>query len=196
MGTHLKGGEFQSDKYPTCPAGKVPLSTKDPMAQDLLWEYAQRRRAVDAEFSGDLETALIAKGFDFVGGPSQRMWPRSPIPMRLHCPECCALHIDEGEFATKPHHTHACQTCGNVWRPAVVETVGVKFLPGFKNAPAVDCERVEVILGGKTRIWSWPFELNDAERKDVMREQKVVRDGGSSEELDRLGKLKTHWWPA
>lgn len=57
----------------------------------------------------------------------------SPIPMRLRCPGCCALHIDEGDFATKTHHTHACQECGEVWRPAVVPTVGVKFLPGFKN---------------------------------------------------------------
>lgn len=57
----------------------------------------------------------------------------SPIPMRLICPACSAPHIDEGEFATKPHHTHACQSCGNVWRPAIVATVGVQFLPGFKN---------------------------------------------------------------
>jgi hypothetical protein len=63
MGAHLKDGEFQSDKYPTTPAGKVPLSVKDPTAQDLLWEYAQRRRRVDAEFSADLETALLRAGF-------------------------------------------------------------------------------------------------------------------------------------
>lgn len=68
MGDHLViGGDgrkvFQSDKYPSCPAGKVPLSTRDPMAQDLLWEYAQRRREVDSEFSADLEDALKADGF-------------------------------------------------------------------------------------------------------------------------------------
>jgi hypothetical protein len=56
-----------------------------------------------------------------------------PIPMRLFCPACNHLHIDDEEFATKPHHTHACQNCGNVWRPAIVNTVGVQFLPGFKN---------------------------------------------------------------
>jgi hypothetical protein len=66
-----------------------------------------------------------------------------PIPMRIPCPgtverngmqvTCGVLHIDEGEFATKPHHTHACQACGMVWRPAVVPTVGVRFLPGYKN---------------------------------------------------------------
>lgn len=59
--------------------------------------------------------------------------PSKPIPMRLPCPECKALHVDEGAFAKKLHHTHACQNCGNVWRPAVVDTVGVRFLPGFKN---------------------------------------------------------------
>jgi hypothetical protein len=63
MGSHLIDGEFQSDKYPTTPRGKVPLSVKDPMAADLLWEYAQRRRAVDAEFSADLEAALRAAGY-------------------------------------------------------------------------------------------------------------------------------------
>lgn len=63
MGAHLIDGEFQSDKYPTTPRGKVPLSVKDKAAQDLLWEYAQRRRAVDAEFSEDLETALRAQGY-------------------------------------------------------------------------------------------------------------------------------------
>jgi hypothetical protein len=64
MGAHLnEAGKFQSDKYPTTPAGKVPLSVEDPTAQDLLWEYAQRRRSVDAEFSDDLETALREAGY-------------------------------------------------------------------------------------------------------------------------------------
>jgi hypothetical protein len=60
---------------------------------------------------------------------------QKPIPMRLLCEACRELHIDEGEFATRPHHTHACQHCGSVWRPAVVATVGVQFLPGFLNKP-------------------------------------------------------------
>lgn len=56
-----------------------------------------------------------------------------PIPMRIPCPRCGVLHVDKGEYATKPHHTHACQSCGEVWRPALVATVGVQFLPGFKD---------------------------------------------------------------
>jgi hypothetical protein len=66
MGRHVNAeGEFQSDKYPTCPAGKVPLSTRDPMARDLLAEYARRRASVDKEFSDDLYVCLHTTG---VGG--------------------------------------------------------------------------------------------------------------------------------
>lgn len=63
-----------------------------------------------------------------------------PVPMRLICPgrnpdgtPCARLHIDEPPFDAKPHHTHACQHCGEVWRPALCATVGVQFLPGYKN---------------------------------------------------------------
>lgn len=67
--------------------------------------------------------------------PSERVIAalEHPIPMLLHCPICSVRHIDVGIFANKPHHTHACQHCGHVWRPAIVATVGVQFLPGFKN---------------------------------------------------------------
>ena len=58
------------------------------------------------------------------------------IPMILHCPMCNARHIDEAEFSEVAHHTHACQSCGHVWRPAKVNTHGVRFLPGYTNAGA------------------------------------------------------------
>jgi rubredoxin len=58
------------------------------------------------------------------------------IPMILNCPECGARHIDEGPFAEVAHHTHACQGCGFVWRPAKVNTHGVQFLPGYQNPAA------------------------------------------------------------
>lgn len=56
------------------------------------------------------------------------------LPMLLWCPECGARHVDAGPFARKVHHTHACQSCGMTWRPAVKPTVGVQFLPGFKDS--------------------------------------------------------------
>jgi len=64
MGDHINAdGKFQSDKYPTCPAGKVPLSTADPMAQDLLWIYAGRRTDIDAGFAVDLMYCLKDDGY-------------------------------------------------------------------------------------------------------------------------------------
>ena len=53
-------------------------------------------------------------------------------PLLLWCPSG-HRHVDKGEYSTKPHHTHACQECGIVWRPAIGPTVGVQFLPGFKS---------------------------------------------------------------
>src|ERR1700753_1896121 len=64
---------------------------------------------------------------------SRKAVPIEPVKLLLWCPECGERHIDVGEFATKLHHTHACQACGMVWRPAIQPTVGVQWLPGFKN---------------------------------------------------------------
>lgn len=68
----------------------------------------------------------------------------APIAMILRCSACGERHIDEGEFATKPHHTHACQFCGEVWRPAIGPTVGVKFLPGFKSTGSVQPNSIPI----------------------------------------------------
>lgn len=76
-----------------------------------------------------------------------------PIPMLIHCPMCSGRHIDEGEFATKPHHTHACQHCGHTWRPAIVATVGVQFLPGFKNEEPVPTESELKAMMQDQRYW-------------------------------------------
>ena len=63
-------GTFQSDKYPTVPAGLVPLSVRDRSAQDLLWDYAARREPVDREFSRDLREALRNAGCQVEGRPA------------------------------------------------------------------------------------------------------------------------------
>jgi len=54
-----------------------------------------------------------------------------PIPMLLRCPaqDCGSIHLDEDEWAVRPHKTHQCQICGEEWRPANVPTVGVVSLP-------------------------------------------------------------------
>lgn len=63
-----------------------------------------------------------------------------PIPMLLFCPKCGTQHIDAPEdheidkgshvdivldWANPPHKSHLCHTCGNIWRPADIETTGV-----------------------------------------------------------------------
>lgn len=65
MSSHIVNGQFQSDKYPTCPPGKVPLSVTDPLAQGLLWEYAELHRVAhdDREFADDLQLALREAGY-------------------------------------------------------------------------------------------------------------------------------------
>jgi len=55
------------------------------------------------------------------------------VPLLLTCPLCGFRHVDEGEMATRLHHTHECYSCGMTWRPAMVSTVGVRHLPGFRN---------------------------------------------------------------
>ncbi len=58
MGHHLVNGEFQSDKYPWCKRGFVPLKLTDPDARAVLNEYARRREKKDPEFSSDLWMAI------------------------------------------------------------------------------------------------------------------------------------------
>ena len=111
--------------------------------QDLGAAERNYRNAIEESRKGkrELATELSAHGGLLLvqhlraSQPATERGGEKPtaLPMRLPCPSCGALHIDEGEFATKSHRTHSCQSCGMTWRPAVVPTVGVRFLPGFKN---------------------------------------------------------------
>ncbi len=55
--------------------------------------------------------------------------PRSPIKMILYCPTCGHQHIDKGEWEHRRHRKHLCESCGGIWKPSNVYTVGVEFLP-------------------------------------------------------------------
>ena len=73
--------------------------------------------------------------------------------MLLTCPSCGARHIDKGEFATKAHHTHACQRCGMCWRPAIVATTGVRFLPGYKDGNRMTDAHAETAVRAIYERW-------------------------------------------
>ena len=66
-------------------------------------------------------------------GTTGALDPEVPVPLWISCPKCGEQHVDAGEWATRVHSTHSCQFCGLTWRPAVVATVGVQFLPGFRD---------------------------------------------------------------
>lgn len=103
----------------------MSLISKDAMRWAEIIQTLRTRWADIFHAREELEAfiEIASKGFD----------ADKPIPIKINCPNCGASHVDEGEFATKRHHTHSCQTCGLTWRPAIVHTVGVQFLPGFKN---------------------------------------------------------------
>lgn len=98
---------------------RLARSTLDYEPVNVTGESAMHLLAETMALSKQLAEALLA-----------------PVPMLLWCPECGERHIDKDGFELKPHHTHACQHCGHVWRPAIEATCGVQFLPGFKNGGA------------------------------------------------------------
>lgn len=69
--------------------------------------------------------------------------PVAPIPMFLTCPICKTQHVDEDEWATRPHKTHLCADCGWEWKVANVPTVGVRRcdLSGAVALLDTACER-------------------------------------------------------
>lgn len=112
-------------------AEATPTLTYNDRDWEIIWRFAE---ALGFEAGEPQLTVARVLGR---ASDAKRAWlaASAPVPMRLNCPECGELHLDEGEFATKSHYTHSCQKCGLTWRPAVVATVGVRFLPGFKNEP-------------------------------------------------------------
>jgi hypothetical protein len=102
--------------------------SKDRLEVKRLKDLLHEERAKFAEHLDQIQQSYN-KNLELV----RQEGSNAPVPMIMACPSCGERHVDEGEFATRPHHTHACQACGFVWRPAKVATVGVHFLPGMKN---------------------------------------------------------------
>lgn len=96
------------------------------------------RVTVTLEGPGTFEEYLDLHQRMYAGDEVSLAPPRAPVPLPLllWCPECGARHVDAGAWATRPHKVHACQSCGHQWRPALVYTVGVQFLPGTKDGDA------------------------------------------------------------
>lgn len=123
--------------------------------------------------------------------PTNQSPARQPaIPMILNCPGCAARHIDEGDFATtKLHHTHSCQHCGVTWRPALANTVGVPFLPGFKDPTGHVLEQIMDERKAQDAQWGGPDhdDEKDCEEWIVIAEIQLEKASsfiGAGEEID------------
>jgi len=59
----------------------------------------------------------------------------------MFCQSCGKLHVDIGEWATRPHKTHLCVDddsgpgCGARWKPSEYPTVGVATLQDTMYLP-------------------------------------------------------------
>lgn len=142
MGSHINAdGQFQSDKYPTCPPGKVPLSVNDKTAQSLLWEYAQRRRVVDAEFSDDLEAALKAAGYEPPTGEE--------ADDDFQC-EGCGKSIRAGDKYTTTmdgcylceEHAPSFQDCADHWADRDPATLDEDEREAYDAAPGILADHI------------------------------------------------------
>jgi hypothetical protein len=67
-------------------------------------------------------------------GPLVVAEPASPVAGILFCPSCGKQHVDEGEWATRPHRRHLCLDdargagCGARWEVVVIVTDGDELL--------------------------------------------------------------------
>lgn len=120
----------------------------------------------------------------------------APIPMLLTCPECKTRHIDQGEWASKPHHTHACQHCGHTWRPTTINTVGVRYLPEFQNAGPrpgwrwIDAHWIFHTESGSALVWDngvWHTFDQDGVGGENSSEASIA---GAMEEAEKAIKLQ------
>lgn len=103
----------------------------DQFKPSTLEEFQAYYRHINEVVDKRFQVMKVGRGERLIATeqPSQQQ----PLAIRVHCPECHKLHVDEGIWSTKPHDTHSCQNCGLTWKPARVPTVGVQFLPGYKN---------------------------------------------------------------
>lgn len=114
---------------PGPPASKSQLTLRGEggMGGELYFEHAADSFAVNLNGqlmflslpdAATLRDYLIAR----LGGETKA----NPVPLvDLLCPNCAAVHVDEGEWATRLHKTHQCQNCKYEWRPFPYATVGV-----------------------------------------------------------------------
>lgn len=86
----------------------------------------------------------------------------TPIPTVLFCPACGKQHVDEGEWATRPHRRHLCvddragRGCGHLWEPEQL-SVGRWLPPAIRLCAAGAAFRMLVRVRDRTRLDGDPY---------------------------------------
>lgn len=114
---------------------------------------------------------------------------REPVPMILFCPKCGTRHIDQPDPANgwdkHPHRSHLCASCGLIWRPADICTVGVEKIEtrGRLDVPIEDLEQ-----RGDGKIVQMPA-LETAGFVGLVERisRKVINDVGDAFARNRIG---------
>lgn len=116
----------------------------------------------------------------------------NPVPVHISCPKCGTSHIDEGEWATRPHKTHQCQNCKHEWRPFPYATVGVSEsggqpVPNLSNPLMRQAYESGVDTGFKTAQLNPPDQIKWWFNE---REAAVIDEIATKQQLSRQAVLR------
>jgi len=162
----------------------------DPSSWRVLDGYlADVKRLKNAGYDPDnfKHQASLAKAQEIIDRLDLPPLNGEPVPMVLFCPKCGVQHIDEPELPyigdriietgdeeaaacireatwnNPPHRSHLCLSCGHIWRPADIATVGVQAVQtkGKADSPTAV---PPLNGGGEEAVWKEPEDapLNGA----------------------------------
>lgn len=83
----------------------------------------------------------------------------NPIRVVIACPICHQQHVDQDEWATRPHRVHRCvagpfgEGCGHEWYVASVPTVGVRA----EGLGVVRCSDTATVRDERGNVIGQPF---------------------------------------
>lgn len=130
--------------------------------------HPKKQKVIIVGVGGALAKVLAA-GLDGVG---ERIAVPLPVPVVIYCPACQTKHIDEGEWATRPHKTHKCQNCSLEWRPFPYATVGIVGAPASGDAAPLRDELKKAKEEITASLWAF---MNNSTRPKIVAEDAAER---------------------
>jgi len=139
-----------------CSGRSRARATCKPSWRDATWSAEWDRR------SATTRSRPPSRGSTSAGLSLSSTSRSAPSPCASPASAAASSHRRR-EFATKATTPTPARSCGAVWRPAVVATVGCGFLPGFKNEPEDD----DSAPGSRCRPQGSPCQGREVHSGDV-----------------------------